>query len=305
MNQDSIKQNRCFAGRKNSERLFILFLIILFIKLILLGLFSSDYQNNLFIPFINTFLNIKTNPWEYIWQNNINLEFPYHPLMLYFFSIGQLFVKIFNISNVFLQNILFKFPTLIADLGIFYLLIKTYKRQYKNILIFYFLSPIIIYASYIHSQLDLVPVALLFLSFYYLKKHKIFQSAVIFGLASCVKMNVVLFLPIFIIYSLKITKKIKVLISVLIMTIIYFLISYPYIFSQGYQNIVLMNSKQNLMFDLYIQMGDIKIYVSLFIASLIYLRFFAYKKTNPELFDLYTVLTISLFLLFVPPSTPA
>ena len=305
MSKETVKQNYSITGLKSRDKFFILFILILIIKLILLGLFSSDYQNKFFIPFVNIFLNIKSNPWEYVWQNNIPIQFPYHPLMLYFYSIGQFFVNLFHISNVFMQNILFKFPTLIADIGIFYLLLKTYKKHYKNILTFYFMSPIIIYASYIHSQLDLVPVALLFLSFYYLKKHKIFQSSIIFGIAACVKMNVILFLPLFIVYSLRNYNKIKAISSVLITAFIYFLISSPYIFSQGYQNLVLMNSKQNLMFNLYIPMGDIKIYVSLFMASLIYLRFFAYKKINPDLFDLYTVLVISLFLLFVPPSTPA
>ena len=49
---------------------------LLIIKLILAGLFSSEYQDSLFIPFVNLFLSGHFNPWEYVWQNNLNLEFP-------------------------------------------------------------------------------------------------------------------------------------------------------------------------------------------------------------------------------------
>ena len=44
----------------------------------------------------------------------------------------------------------------------------------------------------IHSQLDLVPVAFLFLSFYYLKKKKIFQGSFVFALACSIKTNAML-----------------------------------------------------------------------------------------------------------------
>ncbi len=292
-----------FSREKNF--LFIFFTISFLLKLIVLGLFSSDYQNNLFMPFVSYFVEYGHNPWQYIYDNALSVEFPYHPLMLYIYSIGGFFIKLFNVNNIFVQNILFKLPVIVADVSVFYLLLKIFKNKKLEVFIYYFLSPIIIYAAYIHSQLDLVPVAFLFLSFYYLKKKKIYQSSLVFALASCIKMNVVLFLPIFLIYLYKANNKRKTFISFLIICSIYLLISMPYIGSIGYQKLVLMNDKQNLFFNLFIVLGNIKIYIPLFIAGLIYLRFFAYKKINTELLDSYCVLTISLFLLFVPPSTPA
>ena len=188
---------------------------------------------------------------------------------------------------------------------IYVLLLKTFKNKPISILIFYFASPIILYASYMHSQLDLLPVAFLFLAIYFYKKNQCYIASIILGLAACIKMNVALLLPILMIYIFKTTKRRKALFSFLIITGIYLLFSIPYLFSQGYHHLVLLNEKQNLLFNFNFLLGNIKIYVPLFIATLIYFRFLAYQKINNELLDLYIVLAISLFLVFVPPSTPA
>ena len=299
------KKNNSYGEKIYNRNFIVTFIIILIIKIIIMGLFSSDYQNKLFIPFENLFINNIHNPWQYVYENNIPSEFPYHPVMLYIFSIGAFLIKVFSIHNVFLLNILFKFPTLLADLGIFYLLLKIFKNKSMSVLWIYFCSPVIIYAAYIHSQLDLVPAAFLFLAFYYLKKAKIYQASVIYALALSIKMNVILLLPVFLTYIYKCFKKINIFYSFIIIALIYFSISYSYIFSEGYQKMVLFNEKQNLLFNLILPLGNIKIYIPVALGILIYLRFFAYKKINTELLDLYSVLTISLFLLFIPPSTPA
>lgn len=293
----------CVKNKKNI--ILYLFITMLIIKLIFMGIFSSEYQDELFFPFVNHFISNFDNPWDWVYRNKLSYEFPYHPLMLYILSIGAFLIKIFNINNIFFHNLVFKLPTLIADLGIYYLLLKTFKNKPFSILTFYFASPIILYASYMHSQLDLVPVAFLFLAIYYLKRNKCYQASIILGLTACTKMNVLLLLPILIIYIFKTTRKRNALYSFLLITFVYFIFSLPYLFSQGYEHLVLFNEKQNLLFNFNILLGNIKIYISLFIATLIYLRFFAYRKINNELLDSYVVLTISLFLLFVPPSTPA
>lgn len=56
--------------------------VIIILKIILMGLFSSDYQDVMFIPFVVSFLNGETNPYEYYYQNQFLSSFPYPPLML-------------------------------------------------------------------------------------------------------------------------------------------------------------------------------------------------------------------------------
>ena len=287
------------------NKFIVIFAVIFIVKIILAGLFSSEYQDSLFIPFINQFLSGNLNPWEYVWQNNLKLEFPYHPIMLYIHSIGLFIINLLHIKSAFLTNIIFKIPMILADLGIFYLLLKIFKDKPFKVLFCYFLSPIVLYASYLHSQLDLVPIFMLFYSFYFLKNFKFLNSAIIYALSLCTKFTSVLVFPILIGYIFKNYKVLKTFYYTVIIAGIYYLISIPFLFSKGYQHLVLFNSKQDLFFHLSIDIGNVAIFVPLWVILFIYLRFSAYKKINLELLDSYIILTLAVMLLFIPPSTPA
>lgn len=71
---------------------FYLFIAGIFcLKLILMGCFSSDYQNQLFMKFINSFLQqmkegTLINPYEYFKQEPA--LFPYPPMMLLIEALG-------------------------------------------------------------------------------------------------------------------------------------------------------------------------------------------------------------------------
>ena len=290
---------------KNINKFIAICCIIIVIKLIIAGLCSSEYQDSLFIPFVEKFLSGHLNPWEFVYQNNLKIEFPYHPLMLYIHSIGLFFIKLFHIKSIFLTNILFKIPTIIADIGIFYLLLKIFKNTPYRVLFCYFLSPIVIYASYMHSQLDLVPISFLFASCYYLKNFQITKSAIFYALSICTKFTSILVLPILLGYIFKNYRALKTFSFTAIITVIYYLVSIPYIFSKGYQNMVLFNNKQDLFFHFSIDIGNVAIYVPLWITLFIYFRLLAYKKINLELLDSYIILTLAVMLLLIPPSTPA
>ncbi len=290
-------------GSKNKIFKYI-FLTMLAVKLLVLGMFSSDYQNILFIPFVSHFVEFFDNPWNWAYQTNASVEFPYHPLMLYAFSPGAFLIKLFHINNIFLSNFLFKIPILLADLGIFYLFLKSTKNKYCC-LIYYFCSPVILWASYMHSQLDIVPVAILFYSFYLLKRKKINQATIWFSAACCFKLNAILLLMIFLIYLYKNSDKTKAILSALYFSVIYFLISAPFILSEGYQKLVLFNPKQNLFFNLQVDLGQVAIYIPLLCVLLLYFRFMSYKKINNSLLDSFCCLVISTFLIFIKPASPA
>ena len=289
----------------DSKNIKFLLLILIFIKLILLGLFSSHYQTDLFIPFTNHFINNFDNPWEWAYSTSSGIEFPYHPLMLYAFSIGAIIIKLFHITNIFWVNFIFKLPLFIADLGIFYLFYKLYIKNESYKAIYYFISPIILYSIYMHSQLDIVPVAILFYSFYLVKKRKIYQSSLWCAVSICFKSNAVLLVPILLSYIAKNFGKLKAFYASLMMAAIYFIVSFPYIFSKGYQSLVLFNQKQSLFFNLHIDLNNLKIYIPILCVMLLYFKFASYKKVNNSLLDSFCCLVVSSFLIFVPPSSPA
>ncbi len=176
------------------------FFFILIIKIILLALFNSYYNKNLFYPFLNTFISESLNPWNNYYSNHLNIDaFPYHGLMLYLLYPFAFLGKITGLGSI-----LIKIPLLIADILIYFILNKIIKNKNKLIIMFYFFNPIIIYATYVHSQLDLIPTAFMLICIYYLigEKHK--YSAIFLGLALSTKLHVAIAVPLIFFYIFKI-----------------------------------------------------------------------------------------------------
>lgn len=288
--------------KKTDIRVRYGFLIVLLLKIVLLGAFSSDYQDRLFIPFVEHFVANLDNPWEYVSRHAIPVEFPYPPLMLYLLSVFTYPITLLQIEAPLLKNLLFKTPLLVADLATTVLLLKMFQQRQKEVLIYYFLAPIILYGIYVHSQLDLIPAALLFGAVYLLINRKIGWSAVVFGLAMCTKFYVAACLPLMGIYVLRNCKAYKILYFVLIPAAVYLFFAFPFIKSEGYYYLVLKNPKQMQIFDVVHNVKDLSVYLPIFAVFITYTRFAFYKKINDDLFFTYLVLLFSLFVLLIYPA---
>lgn len=279
----------------------IIFIVIIFIKLFFLLFFSSDYQNKLFVPFIEHFLANLDNPWQYFYSLAAD-KFPYPPLMLYIVSLFYLLCYLLFANITILQNLFFKLPILASDILIAYTLFKIFPNKRKEILIFYFASPIILYASYMHSLLDLIPLAILVFSIFLLTVNRLFLSSVIFGFALSTKLHLILVLPLILIYIGKNYKKKYILYFIFTPLITYLFFTFPYLFSPGYSSMVLCNPKQMMVFDLFYPLGDLKIYIPIFAAFALYIRFFGYDKVNKDLFYAFINILFSAFVLLVFPA---
>ena len=108
---------------KNYRRiLWTAIVVTVLFKLLLMGLFSSDYQDLMFIPFVQCFLGGE-NPYQYYYDNQLLSSFPYPPVMLLIESIGGILVTLCKASPVFVRNLVFKLPMLVMDLlGLYYLM---------------------------------------------------------------------------------------------------------------------------------------------------------------------------------------
>ncbi|MFL5728719.1 MAG: hypothetical protein ACJ75J_04455 [Cytophagaceae bacterium] len=272
------------------------------IKVVLMLLFSSDYEEKLFIPFISHFLSDLNDPWAYFYAHPEGVEFPYHPLMLYIISLFYSPVHFIFGENILIQNFFYKIPILISDILIFNFLKRSFPSYSKEILLFYFTSPIIIYASYIHSQLDLIPTCILFLSIFYLTRGRILKAAIFFGLALSIKLHVLGALPLLIIFLLRKDAYKEIVILLGVSSLIYLLFLFPFLSSEGFINMVLRNPKQQLVFDSVLTLSNMKIVLPLLAAVLIYARFLLYKKVNNDLLYTFLAILFSLFVILIPPS---
>ncbi|MGC5189098.1 hypothetical protein ACPXBB_26235, partial [Escherichia coli] len=80
---------------------------------------------------------------------------PYQSLMLYLLAFSCLPLKILGWSNPFVVSFFIKLPILVSDIAVTYLLTRMFPTKLNQIFWCYYLSPIILYACYLHSQLDL------------------------------------------------------------------------------------------------------------------------------------------------------
>lgn len=284
------------------NKLLILIAIVA-LKLILSGLFSSDYKDKMFIPFVDAFLSGE-NPYDYFYENSLKSSFPYFPLMLLIESMGGFFLKFINPDNIFFRNLIFKFPLLLFDILCFVTLFKLNVR-FKYLTVFYFCSPIILYSTYVHSQLDIIPTALFTLSLRFLldwkKDHNIFLYALFLGLAISCKAHIVAAVPILFFYVAK-KKDYLVALKTLIITIaIVFLITIKFM-GNGFINIVLLNKEQTALTSVSINYGEMSsLFIPIAILVIVYLNAYELNYFNKTLLISILGFLYTLFLICIPP----
>jgi uridine kinase len=274
-------------------------------KILLFLAFSSEYSNLLFIPFLVNFAQ-KTIGGNFIspWSIGSGLPidaFPYHPTMLYIYGLFQIPGIFFNPSTI-LSKVLFILPSVCADFLIFKILLKFFPSREKAILILYFLSPVILYAVYMHGQLDLWPTAMLFVSVYFLLEKSYLKSAIFFGISMTFKLHVIAALPIYLAFVFRRQGFKTTLFLFLALFLIYGVVSFPWFLDESFRTSVLFNPKQDLIWKVFYKIGDNTIYLPLMATLVIYLRFFGYVKVNKDLFVTWIAILFAIFVLLIPPA---
>lgn len=280
-----------------------LLIAIVVFKILLMGLFSSDYQNMMFIPFITSFLEGNGNPYEYYYVNNMLPSFPYPPLMLLIESIGGGIVSILNINSIFVKNVIFKLPLLICDLISVKYLMKLCEKKRKYIIVLYFFSPIILYSIFMHGQLDIIPTTFLVVSVYYLVKGKrkdlIIFVAALSAAVTC-KFHIIAVIPLLFWYLLK-KRGFKTTLYCTLGTLFLCVIIILPFWSNGFINYVIFNKEQAQITNVYLNYGTVLLYIPVLVIAVLYLRVLQLNNINKELLFCLIGIIFAVFLICVPP----
>ena len=153
----------------HADRYKIFVFVITIVKVLLMGIFSSEYQNDLFLPFVSSFLEEGTAAWQLFYEAGKTDAFPYPIVMLCIQGMGLFLVQLFSVRSLFWVNVCFKMPSLILDFVCLRFLVKLFPSKRKYAAVFYFGSPVILYAVYMHGQLDLIPTCFLVAAVFYLR----------------------------------------------------------------------------------------------------------------------------------------
>ncbi len=302
------KMLHTFDMEKNYQKyLKAAILVGVLFKLLLMGLFSSDYQDQMFIPFVDLFLHGE-NPYQVYFDNGLLPSFPYPPVMLLVECIGGVFVTFISGMPVFLRNLIFKLPILFADLLGLYFLFCISRDKRKYILALYFLSPIILYASYMHGQLDLIPTVFLVGAVYYLsemnmaaKREHIYERRFILflTLALASKFHIAAALPLFFlhIYKRKGWKKAVWMTGFPVVLTVAAVLPF---WGSGFVNMVLLNREQQAINRVYLDYGNAHLLLTVLVLLFLYFQVFWVNQINRDLLISMTGLLFSVFLIFVP-----
>ncbi len=277
--------------------------IVTVIKIILMGMFSSDYQNNLFIPFITYFVEKQGNPWSAFYEQGAINAFPYPTVMLLIESVGALLVKMSGITSIFFTNIAYKIPSLFFDFVGLYFLVKIFPAKRRYAAVIYFASPIIIYAVYMHGQLDLIPTVLLFAAVYYIssrRRNRTVIGALFLVAALLSKLHILAALPIIFMYLYKRDglKKTTAFGSGVLAGCIAGMI--PFL-SEGFISMVLLNQEQNILTQVSLKFVSVEIFIPVFAVLMIYLMTFRVNIINRDLLISLCGVVFAVFLACCPP----
>ena len=288
-------------GKKDNNVWILVIGGLILIKILLMGFFSSDYQNKMFIPFVTTFIE-GNNPFEFYYENDLIGSFPYFPLMLLCVTPGGWIIRAFSIKSIFWINVIFKLPLLLFDVIGLMILIKM-KLSYKYAVVFYFCSPIVIYSTYMHGQLDIIPTVFLIAAIYHLSQNKtkmgMIGYAVFLGLSLSTKLHILAAVPILFLYTLKKRGIVASLKYHLLSFGIVLLISAPF-FCKGFVENVLFNKEQNVLLNVYVDYKSTRILIPIFALLLIYFYVYQLKYINRNLLVSSLNLLFAVFLVCIP-----
>ncbi|MBN2585263.1 hypothetical protein JXA59_01255 [Patescibacteria group bacterium] len=269
---------------------------------------ASHYLTDLFAKFVNYFVSSGfKNPYDFFAHAGALDIFPYPNLMLWLLAVPRaIFSFLINTDYSvvsYLHLFLYRLPILLADIAILLVLSLWLKDKPRSVLKYYWCSPILFYISYVHGQLDAIPIALLFIALYFLFKDRLLSAFSTLGLAISAKTGMLIVLPFIISYLfLKRVGWKKILLFSFIPVAIFAILNAGYLFSEGFRQIVLETPQQFKIFDLKLNFGEnFVIYLVPFAYLLLFINSLTYKTYNRDIFLMFLGFSFGILTFFIPP----
>lgn len=279
-----------------------LFLFGVALRLLLLLLLQPWAETQWYLPFLaHGFEAPSFDPWSrFLADGGDPAAFPYGVVMW----VG--FLPLSSLAHALGVNLHFAYAgtLLVADVGMLLALRRLHPGHDRTLLNWYWLSPIVILATYWLGLNDLIPVLLLTLALLSAKRMRLFIAGVLCGAAVSAKFSMVLALPFFLIYLLQnkalrwtLPAYLKGLgVSLLVLLV-------PFALSRGGLHMLLHNPEMGKVYQLAIELGT---------SSRLYLLPMAYvlalyltwqiRRLNFELFMAMLGLAFFLVVLMTPAS---
>jgi uridine kinase len=265
------------------------FRVGLAVKLAFVILLIPIVQQQWFLPFmVHFFESPSLDPWtEFLDKGGTYLAFPYGPVM--FFSHlpmvfgGWLLDQL--VGGQYFVGLGFRLSLLIADLFVLLFLLQQFDDSRKKLIFFYWLSPLVLFITYWHGQMDLIPVALFFISIGFLKQKNQKSGGIFLACSVATKHSMLIGVPFLFVY-LWLNRGLKSGFrrSLLYFVVTLFLIEGPLFFSSGFMAMVINNREAGKIFGLALDMGS-DIFIYAIPLTYLLLLYFAWRMRRMN-FDL-------------------
>lgn len=234
-------------------------------RLALVFIFSAGIQKDLFVPFLSSSNLNLIDPWS-AWTNSLGRTdaFPYGFAMYLGFLPAILIHRMLQVLSIGLSLEVLVFSTLLIVEFLLFKAIRVFDKKgvrkgWSWLAIF---SPLALFITYVHGQIDLIPTTFLVFSSLYILKNSWFKAGLFIGLAFAAKFSFVLAAPFFIVYFIANRSKRSAAVAFakgLVPGV--FLLLLPTIFSKGYQEMVLATPEVLKTLDARVNIGISTLYL--------------------------------------------
>lgn len=285
----------------------VLFYSGLIIKLLAVFILMPELHSEYYLNFIN---NLTFNNFLDPWTHHIKVggdikDFPFG-LVMYILAIPIfIFNELFSTFEIISSPLLLKLSFLVVDVLICLIFFRYFGQFSRNILILYWLSPLVFFITYWHGANDIFPVLFVTLSLILLNEQSYKKSAIFIALAISAKFSMIMIYPIVIVYVLLRNKfSLEIFYKYAAYSIGLFLaLNSPILWSSGFFEMAYGASKSAEIFDLYIPFSSS---TSLYVIPAAYLillaLFFRLKVVNFELLTTYLFISTFIIIHFINPS---
>jgi uridine kinase len=251
-------------------------------------LFGSHFATRWFAPFVYEFVHGHfADPWTTFLAKGEPMAFPYGPGMLAVLSITwvpALFTSFDPASHFGL--LLLRLPLIAADLTICVLLMRWLRIHGRDVVLAWWLSPIVLYATYIHGQLDLIPTAMLCVSLMLLFERRIRAGAIVFGLALATKGHLLIAAPFTVVFLYRLRRPRHAWLTFVVLAPLTAALLYALpLSSSAFRSMVLGSAESRKVWSVALGYGTsgLVLYLAPAAIAIAFLRFASYRKINREL----------------------
>ena len=273
------------------------------VRIALLAVLVPAVQRAWFAPFVEHFIDQPSfTPWsEWLADGGVEQAFPYGPLMLVWFGFFGLLTSWLPVP--WAVQLGMALGVLVADLLITWLLLRTGGSRPGRAVVLAAVSPIVVYAAYVHGQLDLVPTLLMFASVLAFRRRQWSAAGVAAGLAIAVKASSVLIIPFAVLFLLRNSRYRAALVPYLTGLLPgLVLLALPAV-SGGYREMVLGTPTFGAAVDYVITLGP---GLQLVLLPVVYAALLAvlwrFRRANPDLVFTVTAVALAAVALLTPAS---